>query len=79
MRAISGDLYVYQCDRTRVATIPAYTDTTLYWAGWTLKSTFVDNGSTWDVETYYDFKPSDYDDVSGLMQKGFDDFVRGML
>lgn len=72
---ISGDLYVYQCDRTRIVTVPAYTSSTQYWAGWTLKSTFVDNGSTWDVDTYHDIKHSDYDDVSRLMQVGFDNFV----
>ena len=75
INVISGDLYVYQCDRTRIVTVPAYTSSTQYWAGWTLKSTFVDNGSTWDVDTYHDIKQSDYDDVSRLMQVGFDNFV----
>ena len=75
INVISGDLYVYQCDRTRIVTVPAYTSSTQYWAGWTLKSTFVDNGSTWDVDTYHDIKHSDYDDVSRLMQVGFENFV----
>lgn len=73
--AISGDLYVYQCDRTRIVTVPEYTSATQYWFGWTLKSTFVDNGSTWDVSTYHDIKNPDYDDVPRLMQIGFDNFV----
>lgn len=77
--AISGDMYVYRCDRTRIVTVPAYTSTTLYWAGWTLKSTFIDNGSTWDVSTYHDIKHPDYDDVSGLMQTGFNNFIADTL
>ena len=79
LNAISGDLYVYECDRTRIVTVPAYTSTTQYWAGWTLKSTFLDNGSTWDVSTYHDIKHSDYDDVSGLMQTGFNNFIEYTL
>lgn len=73
--AISGNMCVYECNRTRIVTVPAYTSATLYWAGWTLKSTFVDNGSTWDVDTFHDVKHSDYDDVQGLIEKGFNNFV----
>ena len=74
-QAISGNLYVYECDRTRIVTVPAYTSTVQYWAGWTLKSTFLDNGSTWNVSTYHNIKHSDYDDISGLIQTGFNNFV----
>lgn len=77
--AVSGRMYVYQCDRTRTVSVPAYTNTVQYWAGWTLKTLFVYNGSTWDDELFYDVQHHDYEDESGLMQTGFDYFVENNL
>lgn len=77
--SISGNLSAYECNRTRIVTVPAYSSATQYWAGWTLRSTFLNNGSTWDVSTYYDVKHSDYDDLSKLMQTGFNNFVASTL
>ena len=76
--AISGDLYAYECDRTRLVTVSGYSGT-MYWAGWTLKNEFLYNGSTWNTTNYYNSKHWDYDDVSGLLATGWKNFVNMYL
>lgn len=65
---------------TRNVTVSGYSQTQ-YWAGWTRKMYFFkgDLGWTHDVNFYYDFKHSDFDNISFLMQKGFDNFINNML
>jgi len=76
--AISGSLFAYECARTRIVNVYGYSNT-MYWAGWTLKNEFLYNGSTWDTNNYHDVKHWDYEDVSGLIDTGFQNFVNYYL
>lgn len=65
---------------TRIVTIVGYTGTQ-YWAGWTRKMYFFKGELGWTHDTgyHYNSKHSDFDDVSYLMQHGFDNFVNYTL
>lgn len=73
--AASGTFYAYACDRTQIVTIPSYTSTTLYWAGWSENARLILCDGEWSIEVYYENKHWDYDNTDALMQKGFDNFV----
>ncbi len=62
--------------RTRIVTVQGNSNTQ-YWAGWTQKLRFFkgDLGWTHDYGYYYDVKHTDYDDISGLLDKGFNAYV----
>ena len=50
---------------------------TYYWSGWTIKRYYIkgDLGWTRDANAHYNFMYSDYDDISTLLHKAYQNFV----
>lgn len=61
---------------TRIVTISVLSDTK-YWAGWTRKMYFFKGELGWTHDTGYNYniKHSDYDDIDGLMETGFYNYI----
>lgn len=66
--------------RTRIVAVSGYSGSQ-YWAGWTREWYFLkgDLGWTHDTGAHVNRKHADYDDVSTLLAKGFDNFVNSEL
>lgn len=62
--------------RTRLVTVDGYTGTQC-WAGWTRKIYFFkgDLGWTHDTGYHHNIKSSDYDNSTGLIETGFNNFI----
>ena len=65
---------------TRLVTVNGYSGTQ-YWAGWTRKTYFFKGADGWASDTgeNWDVKHSDFDDVSGLMATGWQNFLNYTL
>lgn len=68
------------CIRTRYITVDGYSGT-YYYAGHDQKWNFFKGDSSWttDIDAYYENKHHDFEDLSSLLQTGFDFFVEQVL
>ncbi len=66
--------------QTRLVTVAGYSGTQ-YWAGWTRKMFFLGGNKGWKNWGGYPYneKHYDYDDIVGLMDTGFQNFINNVL
>lgn len=65
---------------TRLVTVNGYSGTQ-YWAGWTRKTYFFKGEDDWvsDTGENWNLKHTDFDDVTGLLETGWSNFVNYTL
>lgn len=66
--------------RTQSCKVDGYPGT-YYWSGWTIKRYYIKGDKGWmaDTAAYYDFKYSDYDDISTLLYTAYQNFVNTVI